>query len=173
MKRGSSFEIRGPGGVLAVRCEDEAVLDLAMLIEGETSGRSIDEILERYGRSRSTYYEKLRRFREQGIEGLMSRPPGPRGPWRRSVEVLRYIVATRLRHPERDAAALAEDLARLGHRVSVRSVERTLSQFGLTRKRRTRAPRSPALRRPGPSARPRAALFPQGVEGPGAQQRGK
>ncbi len=133
MKRVPAHEIRGPGGVLALRREDEAAVDLAMLIEGETSGRSLEEVLERYGRSRSTYYEKLRRFREQGIEGLMARPSGPRSPWRRPVEVLRYIVTTRLRHPERGAPAIADDLARLGHRVSVRSVERTLTQFGLTR----------------------------------------
>ena len=119
--------------MLALRREDEATVDLVMLIEGETSGRPLDEVLAQYGRSRSTYYEKLRRFRESGLEGLLSRPPGPRSPWRRSLEVVRFIVTTRLRHPDRSAAAIAEDLARLGHTVSVRSVERTLSQFGLTR----------------------------------------
>lgn len=126
-------EIKGPGGSLALRPDDEAAIDFAMLIEGETSGRPLDEVLARFARSRSTYYEKLHRFREQGIEGLLARPPGPRTAWRRPLEVVRFIVTTRLRDPERSAAAIAEDLDRLGHRVSVRSVERTLSQFGLTR----------------------------------------
>ncbi|HTN51540.1 MAG TPA: helix-turn-helix domain-containing protein [Anaeromyxobacter sp.] len=133
IKRLPVHEIRGPGGSLPVRLEDEAAVDLAMLIDGETSGRSLDEVLTDYGRSRSTYYEKLRRFRESGLEGLQARPPGPRGPWRRPLEVVRFIVTARLRHPERGAAAIAEDLTRLGHAVSVRSVERTLTQFGLTR----------------------------------------
>lgn len=133
MKRSRALEIRGPGGSLALRPEDEAALDLAMLIEGETSGRPLDEVLAGYARSRSTYFEKLRRFREQGVEGLLARPPGPRSPWRRPIEVIRFIVTSRLRHSERGAAAIAEDLSRSGHVVSVRSVERTLMQFGLTR----------------------------------------
>jgi hypothetical protein len=133
IKRTPAREIKGPGGTLPIRPEDEAAVDLVMLVEGETSGRPLDEVLLQYGRCRSTYYEKLRRFRECGLEGLLSRPPGPRSPWRRPLEVVRFIVTTRLRHPERGASAIAEDLARLGHSVSVRSVERTLTQFGLTR----------------------------------------
>lgn len=132
-RRASPHEIRGPGGALTLRRDDEAAADLIMLVEGETSGRDLEEVLAEFGRSRSTYYEKLRRFRQAGLEGLLSRPPGPRSPWRRPIEVVRFIVTTRLRHPERTAAAIAEDLAQLGHSVSVRSVERTLSQFGLTR----------------------------------------
>ena len=67
------------------------------------------------------------------MPGLLARPPGPRAPWRRPLEVVRFVVTTRLRHPDRTAAEVAEELARLGHRVSVRSVERTLTHFGLTR----------------------------------------
>lgn len=132
-KTNAAHEISGPGGRLALRPDDEAAIDLVMLIQGETSGRQLDEVLTEYGRSRSTYYEKLRRFREQGLEGLLARPPGPRSAWRRPLEVVRFIVTARIRDPERSAPAIAEDLARLGHQVSVRSVERTLTQFGLTR----------------------------------------
>lgn len=133
MKRTPTHEIKGPGGVLAIRPEDDAALDLVMLVEGETSGRDLDDVLRQYGRSRSTYYEKLRRFREQGLEGLVGRPPGPRSAWRRPLEVVRFIVTARLRRPETSAVEISEELARQGHPVSVRSVERTLSQFGLTR----------------------------------------
>ena len=83
-----------------MRAEDVAALDLAMLIEGETSGRPLDEVLAAYGRSRSTYYEKLRRFRDQGLEGLLARPPGPRAPVAPPVEIVRFVVTTRIRCPE-------------------------------------------------------------------------
>lgn len=125
--------IRGPGGTLPLRSEDEAARDLHMLIEGETSGRPLDDVLSAFGRSRSTYYEKLRRFREQGLEGLIAKPPGPRTAWRRPLEVVRYIVRARLRDGTRSAADIASELDRLGHSVSIRTVERTLTQFGLTR----------------------------------------
>ncbi|WP_242343220.1 helix-turn-helix domain-containing protein [Anaeromyxobacter terrae] len=137
--------IRGPGGILSLPASDAASLDLLMLIEGETSGAPLEDVLARFGRSRSAYYEKLRRFRESGLEGLIARPPGPRGAWRRPLEVVRHIVRARLRDPERSAAAIADELAALGHEVSVRSVERTLTQFGLTR-------------RPGAAARARSQV---------------
>lgn len=105
-----------------------------MLVEGETSGRPLEEVLAQFGRSRSTYYEKLRRFRDLGVEGLLARPPGPRHAWRRPLEVVRFVVAARLRDPGRSATQIAGDLSRRGHAVSVRSVERTLTQFGLTRR---------------------------------------
>jgi transposase len=148
-KRPPAHEIRGPGGVLPIGPKDEAAVDLVMLVEGETSGRPLDDVLRQFGRSRSTYYEKLRRFREAGLEGLLSRPPGPRSPWRRPIEVVRFIVTAKLRHPDRSAAAIAEELSRLGHPVSVRSVERTLSQFGLTRAQpRASTPPAPASDEP-------------------------
>ncbi len=122
-----------------MRADDEVGADLAMLVEGETSGRPLPTVLAEFGRSRSTYYEKLKRFREGGVAGLLARPPGPHTAWRRPLEVVRFIVTARLRQPDRSPAQIAEDLARLGHAVSVRSVERTLTQFGLAR-----PPRQPA-----------------------------
>ncbi len=139
-RRPPPLEIRGPGGALAIRGEDEAALDLLMLVEGETSGRALADVLQQFGRSRSTYFEKLRRFRESGLDGLMARPPGPRAPWRRPMDVVRFIVTARLRDPARPATQIAQDLNRLGHTVSLRSVERTLAQFGLTRPSTRRSP---------------------------------
>jgi len=138
-ERRRTFSFSGPGGTLPVRPEDQVALDLAMLIQGETSGRPLDEVLAAFGRSRTAYYEKLRRFREEGLGGLVAKPPGPHGPWRRSHEVVRFIVTARLRDSSRGPESIAGDLARLGHEVSVRSVERTLQQFGLTRARPRRA----------------------------------
>ena len=145
--------------MLPLRHDDEASTDLLMLIDGETSGRPLDDVLTEFGRSRSTYYEKLRRFRELGVEGLLMRPPGPRTSWRRPLEVVRFIVRARLNDPNRSAALIAGDLLRHGHAVSVRSVERTLTQFGLTR---------------GPSRVPGSAELgdPQPLAGTSARARG-
>jgi transposase len=169
MKRVPSHEIKGPGGSLPLRADDAAVVDLVMLIEGETSGRDLDTVLVQFGRSRSTYYEKLRRFREQGLEGLLSRPPGPRSPWRRPMEVVRYVVTTRLRHPERTAGGIAADLSRMGHAVSVRSIERTLSQFGLTRPPARHAPTA-AAPAPGPATDAGSAAAPGAPAAPPPQR---
>jgi len=144
-QRPTPREIKGPGGTLPLAGGDDAALDLLMLVEGETSGRPLEAVLAQFGRSRSTYYEKLRRFREQGVEGLLARPPGPRHAWRRPLEVIRFVVMARLRDPDRSASQIAEDLSRQGHAVSVRSVERTLTQFGLTRPLRASPERKDGL----------------------------
>lgn len=128
---GDKKELRGPGGVLPLRDGDLLGRDLLLLITGETSGRPLEEVLAEFGCSRSAYYEKLRRFRESGTEGLIRRRPGPRKPWRRTHELEIRIVQARLADPERPAAEIAEELNREGLKVSVRSVERTLSEFGL------------------------------------------
>lgn len=171
MKRPRRHEIKGPGGTLPLRPGDEAATDLVMLVEGETSGRALDDVLAEFGRSRSTYYEKLRRFREQGLEGLLARPPGPRSSWRRPLEVVRFVVTTRLRHPDRTPGVIAAELAALGHPVSVRSVERTLTQFGLTRPRHlagapVRLQPLPAQAAPAPA--PDAPRAPAAADAPGA-----
>jgi transposase len=152
--RRRSYSFTGPGGSLPLRPDDQLALDVAMLVEGETSGRPLEEVLARFGRSRTAYYEKLRRFREEGASGLVAKPPGPHGPWRRSHEVVRFVVTARLRDPSRSPDAIARDLSALGHDVSVRSVERTLQQFGLTRARTRRAARTASTV---PEAAPAAA----------------
>ncbi len=132
-RRSDPREIRGPGGTLTVRSDDVAAVDFLMLVDGETSGRPLEAVLADFGCSRSSYYEKLKRFREQGLGGLWPKPSGPRQPWLRSMEVVRFIVVARLKSPEKTAFAIVEELAGRGHRVSLRSVERTLTEFGLTR----------------------------------------
>ena len=117
---------------MPIRPGDRAALDLAMLIAGETSGRPLDDVLAEFQRSRSTYFEKLRRFREHGLAGLLPRPTGPRQPWRRSLSVVAQIVNCRLRNPGCGVEVIAAELAHRHVHVSVRSIERTLSEFGLT-----------------------------------------
>ena len=126
-------EIRGPGGSLQLPQEDPVAPDLAMLIAGETSGRPLDEVLAEFRCARSTYYEKLRRLRDEGSAGLQPRSPGPRGPWRRTADIVRFVVTARLSDPTRSAASNAEALQLQGERISLRSVERTLAHFGLSR----------------------------------------
>ncbi len=129
---------RGPAGELPILDTDQLALDLAMLVEGETTGRDLEQVLTEFGRSRSAYFEKLHRYRTEGLAGMLPRPSGPARPWRRSLEVLRRVVAARLADPERSAASIATELTNDGLKVSARSVERTLQEFGLTQRDRSR-----------------------------------
>jgi len=124
---------QGPAGALAVPPHDAAGRDVAMLVEGETSGRPLDDVLREYGCSREVYESRLRTFRDRGLPGLIA--AGPRvADANRPGDIVRFIVTARLRQREREPSAIAADLARMGYRVSVRSVERTLAGFGLLRR---------------------------------------
>jgi len=130
--REARSQIRGPGGSFPLSLGDRAAQDFALLIEVATSGRPLNDVLADFHCSRSSYYEKLSRFRKGGLAGLLPKPPGPRGPRRRTMQVVSFIVRARLQHPQQSAASIAEELKARGMGISVRSVERTLSQFGLT-----------------------------------------
>ncbi|HET9598631.1 MAG TPA: hypothetical protein VFP65_23845 [Anaeromyxobacteraceae bacterium] len=131
-RRTPSFQ--GPAGALAVPPHDVAGREVAMLVEGETSGRPLDEVLREYGCSRDVYESRLRTFRDGGLAGLIAAAPRAADPSRPG-EIVRFIVTARLRDRERQPATIAADLSRLGYRVTLRSVERTLAGFGLLRRR--------------------------------------
>jgi hypothetical protein len=131
-RRAPSFQ--GPAGALAVPPHDAAGRDVAMLVEGETSGRPLDDVLREYGCTRQVYESRLRTFRDRGLAGLISAGPS-RADAKRPGDIVRFIVTARLREREREPAAIAADLGRMGYRVSVRNVERTLAGFGLLRRR--------------------------------------
>ena len=67
-----AYRLKGHAGVIAFPIDDALGRDLAMLVEGETSGRPLEDVLAEFGRSRSAYYAKLRRLR-----GILRLPMPP------------------------------------------------------------------------------------------------
>ncbi|HEY3355115.1 MAG TPA: helix-turn-helix domain-containing protein [Polyangia bacterium] len=113
---------------------DRPLLDLLMLLEGSMRLMSVAELCAKYGyRSTRSYYEKRRLFERQGVAGLLPQPRGPKRPSRRTPSVEQRVVAARVRDPDLAAAQIAERLRAAGVRLSARSVERILSDYGLTR----------------------------------------
>jgi hypothetical protein len=62
---------------------------------------------------------------------------GPKGPSRRTEEVVRQIICHRFLHPYDSAEVIARRLSRSGIPISASSVNRVLIEFGLPRRRRT------------------------------------
>ncbi len=132
----ASDRVIGPGGELPLRTDDPLVRNFLLLLLGEVGGNTARDSLSIFGyRSRATYYEKLKRYLKGGMAALLPERPGPRRKWRRSDEVVRAIVALKYHHPELAPEKLAEILRERGLSVSPRSVQRTLSEFGLVQKR--------------------------------------
>ena len=88
--------------VLQVRYE----LLRAHLVEGD----KIAAVCRRFGVSRQTFYKFLARFLEQGSGGLLPGRPGPKGPSKLSLEVVRFAEEQLSHNTEISGAALASQI---------------------------------------------------------------
>jgi transposase InsO family protein len=111
--------------------------------EWECAQRPVSDLCAEYGVSRTIGYKWIRRFEEDGIEGLRDRSRRPRSsPNATSAEMIEHIVAVRLKHPSWGGRKIAATLIRHGRRAVPRpsTIDNVLARIGLTRKRARRHP---------------------------------
>jgi transposase len=125
---------RGPRGTLPVPAEDEITRKLAMLLEGECGGLGAQAAARKHGYSRQRYYQLLRAYRQGGALALRSKKRGPKTAYRRTPEAVRQVIRHRFLDPDASAAVIAQKLRQSGLRISQRSVERVLEEYGLQKK---------------------------------------
>ena len=132
----STHTITGPVGNLAAsQDDDEILLKLVMLIEGECEGLGAAAAAAKYGYSRQRYYQLLTAFRQGGCLALLSRKPGPKAPSRRTPDVIREVIRHRFLDPNASADVIAQKICQTGSAaVAVRSVYRILESYGLQKK---------------------------------------
>ena len=76
--------------------------------------------------------EKMRQ--EEAYEGAMRQARGPKTNYRRTEEMVRQIIRHRFLDPDASAEVIAQKLQQAHHLISIRSVERVISDFGLQKK---------------------------------------
>lgn len=128
------LKLVGPHGSLPVPLDDEITLKLAMLYEGECEGLGASKAARKFGYSVGRYFQLLHLYQEGGAFALRSRPTGPKRCYRRTEDVARLVIQHRFQHPEDPADFIAVTLAEAGHKVSTRSVERILAEYGLQKR---------------------------------------
>jgi transposase len=94
----------------------------AHLVEGD----KIAGVCRRFGVSRQTFYKFLARFLEQGSGGLLPGRPGPKGPSKLSVEVMKFAEEQLSVDKEISGAALA---SRIDSEFSVSLHKRTVEKL--------------------------------------------
>jgi len=121
------------------------------------SRRSVTELCEEYGISRTAAYKWIRRYEEDGIAGLrdLSRRP-VNSPTKIGPGMVERIVAVRMAHPSWGGRKIAWTLEQQDSRPvpDPSSVDRVLQRLGLSRARRRR-------QRPGHPGRP--MITPEGA----------
>ena len=121
---GKGFPI-DPGDKLAVK--------IAMLIEGQCT-IGVYKAIEKYGYTEQRYYQLLKLYREGGIEALIDKKRGSDKKPVRTKETQNQIIRMRFLDPFASTDVLAQKLAQMGYNVSKRSIERTITEFGLQKK---------------------------------------
>jgi hypothetical protein len=123
--RGKDFEIDE---------KDSLSKKLAMLIEGHCT-IGVQASVLKYGYTEQRYYQLLKRYQDGGSIALINKRPGSDKQPVRTRETLNQIIRLRFLDPFAGSDIIAQKLKQLGHKVSKRSVERTITEYGLQKKR--------------------------------------
>jgi transposase len=124
----------GSGGLLKVPAEDEITHKLLMLIEGECEGLGPLEAARKFGLSKQRYFQLRAAFDQRGATALCSQKRGPKRNYRRTAEVIRQVIRHRFLDPDASAEVIAQKLVQSGWAISIRSVQRVLTDYGLQKK---------------------------------------
>jgi len=112
---------------------DALAKKIAMLIEGQCT-IGVKAACEKYGYTQAWYYQALNKYKESGSQALINKKPGSEKKPVRTDEILMQIIRMRFSDPLSSAAVISQKLNQAGYEVSTRSVERTITEYGLQKK---------------------------------------
>lgn len=124
----------GPHSQFEILPGDDLLLKVAMIHEGECEGLGARLASQKFGYSIQRYYQLFHRFQEKGSVALLDQKRGPQTTYRRTDEVIRQVIRHRFLDPDASAQVIAQKLQQAGWTISIRSVERTITDFGLQKK---------------------------------------
>ena len=118
---------------LNIQENDKAVQKFLMLIEGQNTVE-LDPIIEKYGYSRQRYYQLLRDFRQRGMKALVDKKPGPKSASLEIDHLTNWVIRYKFQDPKIAAAVIAQKLRQQGFRVSLRTIQGIIENYGLQKK---------------------------------------
>jgi transposase len=100
-----------------------------MLRRHQTEGSAAAAAAQAFGFSRVTFYQVLKRFKEDGIGGLLPKLRGPKSAHKLSEDLIAFVETVMGEDPTLRPASLAELIkTRFDISVHPRSIERALSR---------------------------------------------
>lgn len=106
-----------------------------MLRECSLSKEAVEDICQKYGYPRTSYYFYKNKFRKANIEGLISQRPGPKGPVKVTEEIESLILQIRFKDPSLSMYDIWEFLKEKGYKIGLWSVFAVLKKHGVTLKK--------------------------------------
>lgn len=133
------FAFSGPSGTLDIHPDDRAARKFAMLIEGQCMGLGPTKAAKKYGYTKQWFFKVWHDYKEGGIEVLVKKKTGPKKNFVRTKTIVNQIIRHRFLDPDASVAVISQKLNQSGYKVSQRSVERTIMEYGLQKKRSIRS----------------------------------
>lgn len=124
----------GKKGSIELNVDDEITRKLSMLIEGECEGLGPTKAAKKFGFTRQRYYQLLHQYENKGAIALKSKKTGPQTNYKRTEELERQVIRHRFLDLDATPEVIAQKLNQCGLSISIRSVERVISQYGLQKK---------------------------------------
>jgi len=145
-KDARSFVLEGPGGTLRIDTSDKLSLKLAMLFEGTCLSKHPSQVAAKYGFTKQRYYQILQDFNEGGSSAIIEKKKWPKRNYIRTESIVNQILRYKFLDPESSAEVIAQKITQAGRTISTRSVERTITEYGLQKKTPFVKPKQEAAR---------------------------
>jgi hypothetical protein len=113
--------------------KDKQAVKLAMLFEGQCT-IGVYEAIKKYGYTEQRYYQLLSLYLQGGTDAITDKKRGSEKKPVRTKEVENQIIRMRFLDPLASTDILTQKLLQMGYNVSKRSVERTITEYGLQKK---------------------------------------
>jgi transposase len=112
---------------------DSLCKKLSMLIEGHCT-IGVKEAIKKYGYTEQRYYQLLKQYHQGGSVALTDKKRGSDKQPVRTREAVNQTIRLRFLDPFASVGVIAQKLKQIGYNVSKRSVERTITDYGLQKK---------------------------------------
>ena len=119
--------------LLNVQADDSVAKKFLMLIEG-VYGLGVKHSIAKYEYTEQRYYQLLKDFQLAGSSALIDKKRGPKQNSLRTEKVVQQIIRHRFLDPDASAAVITQKLNQTRYPISLRSVERTIQEYGLQKK---------------------------------------
>lgn len=113
---------------------DKLSLKVNMVMEYIYGEVSINYIREKYGYTKQRFFQILSLYKRHGINALIAQKTGPKNNRIRTENIENLIVRYKFLDPLMSAAVIAQKLKQQGINISQRSVMRTITEKGLSKK---------------------------------------
>lgn len=126
--------LKGPAGLIEIDKDDKVGLKMAMLFENRCLGTQVALASQKYGFSRQRFYQIKNAFELGGSEALKEKKKGPSKNYKRTESIVNQIIRMRFLDPDASVAVITQKLKQMGFDISQRSVERTITDYGIQKK---------------------------------------